>query len=158
MKRIEDVIIKWRLLLCGVFAIVLTALYGNGLIADVKMNLSNIGLLLSSLLVVVTLILTLLLYLNDKEKYKEAIARFGTKKGKNMIFAYLYKILLSNIICIIITILIGVLKIDMLVFRLMVTAVAAYVFGYLFIGTIYMLWFAIDIAGNINARDDKTIE
>ena len=75
-----------------------------------------------------------------------------------MIFSYLYKILVSNISCIIIIILIGVLKIDLLVLKLIVTAVTAYIFGYLLIGTIYMLWFAIDIAGNINAQSDRTME
>lgn len=158
MKWVEDVIIKWRILLNVMFAIILTVLYGMGVISDVKMNLSNIGLLLSSLLVVITLILTILLYLNEKEKYQKAIAKFGIKNGKNMIFSYLYKILVSNISCIIIIILIGVLKIDLLVLKLIVTAVTAYIFGYLLIGTIYMLWFAIDIAGNINAQSDRTME
>lgn len=157
-NKIEDIIIKWKLLVCLLFSIAITSMYYYGLITDIKGNLGNIVALLSAMLVVITLILTLLLYLNDKEKYQKAISNFGTKDGKNMIYQYVYRIIIANVMCIIIAILIGVLHIGHNYIKIVITFIGVFVFCYLLIGTIYMLWFAIDIVGSVNKKPETKVK
>lgn len=133
-------------------------MYCYGLITDIKGNLGNIVALLSAMLVVITLILTLLLYLNDKEKYQKAISNFGAKDGKNTIYQYVYRITIANIACIIIAILIGIFHIGHAYIKIVITFIGAFIFCYLLIGTIYMLWFTIDIVGSVNKKPETKVK
>lgn len=148
---LENYIYRYRILICLVISICVTELYMRRYISDIKDNLGNLVALLSAVLVVVTLILTVLLYLNDKDRYKRAMNVYGT----NSIYQYVFCIVLSDITCIIMIILIGVLSIKVEIIKRLIAFFSTFIFCYALIGTLYVLWFAIDIVGNIDKKMDS---
>jgi hypothetical protein len=157
-NKLEDLILKWKNLICLSASILITVLYYFGIISNISGNLGNVVALLAAMLVVITLILTLLLYLNDKDKYKAAIEDFGVKDGKNMVYQYVYRIIIANVFCTIIAIVIGVLKTDNIIVKLVFAVMGSYSFCYLTIGSIYMLYFAIDIVSGINKEKKPMVK
>ncbi|MBQ7077067.1 MAG: hypothetical protein IJM91_02900 [Lachnospiraceae bacterium] len=151
-NSMEDFIYKCKSLLCAISAVIVAGLYYWGYISDIRSNLDNIVALLSAVLVIVTLILTILLYLNDKENYQKAIKANGYKDGARVIYMYVFRIILADISCILLTILIGVVDIECNIAKVIVSFIGTYIFSYLLIGSSYILWFAIDIIGNINKK------
>ena len=59
----EDIIWKYKIVICVIFAIIISVLYKLGIIRNIKENLGNIGVLLSAIMVVVSFVLTVLMYL-----------------------------------------------------------------------------------------------
>lgn len=151
-NSIEDFIYKWKMVLCAISAAIVAGLYYLGDITDIKSNLGNIVALLLAVLVIVTLILTILLYLNDKESYQKAIKANGYKDGASVIYRYVFRIILADISCILLAIIIGVVNIDYFIVKVVVAFIGIFIFSYLLIGSLYILWFAIDIIGNINKK------
>lgn len=157
-NKFEDFIIRWKMVICIFFSIIITILYYFKIVSNIRENLGNIVALLAAMLVVVTLILTLLLYLNDKEKYKDAIAEYGEKNGKNMVYQYVYRIIIANILCIIIAIMIGIVQTEAIIIKLIISLVGSCSFCYLMMGSIYMLYFSIDIVSGINKEKGKKVK
>lgn len=50
----EDIIWKYKIVICVIFAIIISVLYKLGIIRNIKENLGNIGVLLSAIMVVVS--------------------------------------------------------------------------------------------------------
>lgn len=149
----EDIIWKYKIVICVIFAIIISVLYKLGIIRNIKENLGNIGVLLSAIMVVVSFVLTVLMYLYDRENFRKAISRFGVKNGKDVVFQYFFRVIISCIACIFIVIAIGVLYLPFMWLKLIISFAGATVFCYSLIGSVYMLFFSIDIVANINKTE-----
>lgn len=140
---LEDIYLKNRIGLSIFVSVIITILFHLGIITHIRESISNLIDLTAALMVVITLILTLLLYLNDKDKYIKRLERH--KPGKRQIYYLMFKIVMANILSTCILIMIDILEIPVYFLVISITFVGTYFFSYMVFGTIYMLWFAIFI-------------
>lgn len=150
---IEEVYLTYKIYLSLVVAVVVTILYHFNIINNVKANISNMIDLTAALLVIITLILTLLLYLNDKDEYKQKIQE--TKEGSKHIYFFIFKIAISNILCTLILIIIGVLETQVYVVKILIAFAGGYFFTFMMFGSIYMLWFTIFIVVGLDKKRER---
>ena len=150
---IEKIYLNNRIIISLVISIITTMLYVLGFVGNIKNNISNLVALSAAILVVITLILTILLYLNDKDNYRSVIEKHDM--GKNEIFMFIFKIIVADIVSIMALIATGVLKIEVLGFKIIVAFIGTFFFSYMIIGALYMLWFSIYIVTWANKKTTK---
>ena len=105
---LENIYLKNRVGLPLVVSGIITILFHLGIVTNIRASVSNLIDLTAALMVIITLILTLLLYLNDKEKYIKRLEEY--KEGKKQIYYLIFKIIIANILSICILIFIDVLR------------------------------------------------
>lgn len=156
-ENIEDLLeyiyIKYRIVLCIIISGIVTLLYAFNVITNIRASISNLIDLTAALMVIITLILTLFLYLNDKEKYTERFKKY--KVEKKQLYYLMYKISIANILSTGILILIEIIEIKEQIFKLIIAFIGSYVFLYMLFGAIYMLWFAIYIVIGLDNEKNK---
>lgn len=152
-NALEDIYLKNRVGLSIVVSGIITILFHLGIITNIRTSISNLIDLTAALMVIITLILTLLLYLNDKEKYIKRLEKY--KAGKKQIYYLIFKIAITNIVSTCILIAIDIFKINVYSFKIVIAFVGSSFFSYMMFGTIYMLWFAIFIVIGIDSEQKK---
>lgn len=150
---LEYIYIKYRIILCIIISGIVTLLYAFNVITNIRASISNLIDLTAALMVIITLILTLLLYLNDKEKYTERFKKY--KVEKKQLYYLMYKISIANVLSTGILILVDILQIKVVILKYIIAFIGSYVFSYMLFGAIYMLWFTIYIVIGLDSKNDK---
>jgi len=150
---LEYIYIKYRIILCIIISGIVTLLYAFNVITNIRASISNLIELTAALMVIITLILTLLLYLNDKEKYTERFKKY--KVEKKQLYYLMYKISIANVLSTGILILVDILQIKAVILKYIIAFIGSYVFSYMLFGAIYMLWFTIYIVIGLDSKNDK---
>lgn len=149
----EDIYLKHKWGCSVVISVIITLLFRFEIITNIKDSISNMTNLIAALMVVITLILTILLYLNDKEPFKKRFQDYGYNKID--IFYFIFKIIMTNILSTGILILIDIVRIDRYIIKILIAFCGSYIFSYMMLGTIYMLWFSIFIVIGIDEKEKK---
>ena len=154
--EIEKIYLNNRIIISFIISIIITMLYFFGFIDNIRSNIPNLVALSAAILVVITLILTILLYLNDKDSYRAVIVKHDM--GKHEIFMFTFKIIVTNIVSVMVLIAIGVLKIELLWFKIIIALIGSYFFFYMILGAMYMLWFAIYIVTKVSEEKPAKVK
>lgn len=152
---VEKIYLNHKRLVSSVISIITVVVYYLGWIKRITDNISNIVALDAAMLVVITLVLTILLYLGEKENFRFQLDKFSD--GYKKIYSFLFYIILADIINMIILIIIAIVMFENIIQKLILCFIGMYSFSYMLLGALYMLWFSVYIVCNVE-KEDKSVK
>lgn len=148
--NVEDIFLKYLLVICVVLAAFSTYGYYVGYIQNVRGTMPNIIMFASIMFVVISLILTLLISLKESLLFDRIRKNFPLVTKD--IFKFLNKIILSSIFVVIWAIFVTVLPLNLnIYFKVAISLIGCTMFWYMILGSVYMLIFTTDMV----VKDDK---
>lgn len=144
LERVEDIFLKYLLLICIVLSIFSTFAYRFDFINNIRGTMGNVIMFASIIFVVISFILTLMISLKESLLFDRIRNKFPLiTKG---IYKFLNKIILASILVVILALLITVLPLNLnIYFKIFISLVGFTMFWYMILGAVYMLKFTTDM-------------